>query len=242
MSLDTMIYSSKKFLILAGGFGTRIASSIGGLPKVLAPVHDKPFLFYQMNNWISHGIVDFTFLLHYKAELIIEFLEEYKQHNAPHICYNFILEKEPLGTGGAILNAVVSGNIEKCIIINADTWIESGFKEAFAAITPSILVTNVKNASRFGRVNLDSENLVLSFDEKDGLDTPGLINAGLFFLTRKILGSVQKTQFSLEREVLEPLIKSQNLQAIISDSIFFDIGVPEDLNLFREYILKTQLT
>ena len=83
---------------------------------------------------------------------------------------------------------------------------------------------------------------MLSFDEKDGLDTPGLINAGLFFLTRKILGSVQKTQFSLEREVLEPLIKSQNLQAIISDSIFFDIGVPEDLNLFREYILKTQLT
>ena len=234
--------SSKKFLILAGGFGTRIADTIGGLPKVLAPVHDKPFLFYQMNNWVSQGIKDFTFLLHYKAELIIEFLENYKQHNDSQISYNFILEDKPLGTGGAILNAVVSSHIDDFVVINADTWIELGFKESFEAVTPSILVTNVKNASRFGRVNLDSENCVMSFDEKDGLETPGLINAGLFSLTRKILESVQQTKFSLELEVLEPLAKTQNLKAIISNTNFFDIGVPEDLNSFREYILKTQLT
>ena len=234
--------SSKKFLILAGGFGTRIADTIGGLPKVLAPVHDKPFLFYQMNNWVSQGIQDFTFLLHYKAELIIEFLENYKQHNDSQISYNFILEEKPLGTGGAILNAVVSSNIDDFVAINADTWIELGFKESFEAVTPSILVTNVNNASRFGRVNLDSENCVMSFDEKDGLETPGLINAGLFCLTREILESVQQTKFSLELEVLEPLAKTQNLKAIISNTNFFDIGVPEDLNSFREYILKTQLT
>ena len=79
----------------------------------------------------------------------------------------------------------------------------------------------------------------MSFDEKDGLETPGLINAGLFSLTREILESVQQTKFSLELEVLEPLVKVQNLQAIISNTNFFDIGVPEDLNLFREYILNT---
>ena len=231
--------SSKKFLILAGGFGTRIADTIGGLPKVLAPVHDKPFLFYQMNNWVSLGIKEFTFLLHYQAELIIEFLEEYKQHNCLDISYNFILEEKPLGTGGAILNAVVSNNIDDFVVINADTWIESGFQESFEAVIPSILVTNVNNASRFGRVNLDSENYIMSFDEKDGLETPGLINAGLFSLTREILESVQQTKFSLELEVLEPLVKAQNLQAIISNTNFFDIGVPEDLNLFREYILNT---
>ena len=234
--------SSKKFLILAGGFGTRIADTIGGLPKVLAPVHDKPFLFYQMNNWVSQGIKDFTFLLHYKAELIIEFLENYKQHNDSQISYNFILEEKPLGTGGAILHAVVSSNIDSFVVINADTWIESGFKESFEAIKPSILTTNVNNAARFGRVNVDSENLVLSFDEKDGFKTPGLINAGLFSLTRDILESVQHKNFSLELEVLKPLAKTQNLQAIISNANFFDIGVPEDLNSFREYILKTQLT
>lgn len=234
--------SSKKFLILAGGFGTRIADTIDGLPKVLAPVHDKPFLFYQMNNWVSQGIKDFTFLLHYKAEQIIEFLENYKQHNHPQISYNFVLEEKPLGTGGAILHAIVSSNIDSFVVINADTWIESGFKESFEAIKPSILITNVHNAARFGRVNIDSENCVLSFDEKDGLKTPGLINAGLFSLTRDILESVQHKNFSLELEVLEPLVKAQNLQAIISNTNFFDIGVPEDLNSFREYILKNQVT
>lgn len=234
--------SNKKFLILAGGFGTRIADTIGHLPKVLAPVNDKPFLFYQMNNWVSQGIKDFTFLLHYKAELIIEFLENYKQHNNLEISYKFIIEEKPLGTGGAILQAVVSCNIESFVVINADTWIASGFKESFEAIKPTILATNVNNAARFGRVNIDSKNLVLSFDEKDGLETPGLINAGLFSLTRDILETVQRKHFSLELDVLEPLVKTQNLQAIISNTIFFDIGVPEDLNSFRDYILRTKLT
>lgn len=205
-------------------------------------MHDKPFLFYQMNNWVSQGIKDFTFLLHYKAELIIEFLENYKQHNNFEISYKFIIEEKPLGTGGAILQAAVSCNIDSFVVINADTWIASGFKESFEAIKPTILATNVNNAARFGRVNIDSKNLVLSFDEKDGLETPGLINAGLFSLTRDILETVQHKQFSLELDVLEPLAKTQNLQAIISNTIFFDIGVPEDLNSFREYILKTKLT
>lgn len=234
--------SGKKFLVLAGGFGTRIANTIDGLPKVLAPVHGEPFLFYQMNNWISQGIRDYTFLLHYKSELIIEFLDEYKRNSKLDFSYNYILENKPLGTGGAILNAVVLSNISSCVIINADTWIESGFKESFSAIVPSMLVTNVNNASRFGRVNLNKENFVLSFEEKDGVNASGLINAGLFFLTREILESVKQKQFSLEFEVLEPLAKKQNLQAIITTKNFFDIGVPEDLNLFREYIWNTQLT
>ena len=230
--------NSSKFLILAGGFGTRLADSIGDLPKALAPVHDKPFLFYQMNNWISHGIREFTFLLHYKADLIIQFLEEYRKSNQFNIELNFILEEEPLGTGGAILNAVTINNIANFVVINADTWLDSGYQQAFKATSPSILVAKVVNASRFGRVNVNEENSVLSFSEKDGMKTPGLINAGLFCLNREVIEAVQKTKFSLELEVLESLVGKKNLQAIMSDSIFFDIGIPKDLNLFREYILE----
>ena len=230
--------SSSKFLILAGGFGTRLADSIGGLPKALAPVHEKPFLFYQMNNWISHGIREFTFLLHYKADLIIQFLEDYRTSNQFNIELNFILEEEPLGTGGAILNAVTINNIANFVVINADTWLDSGYQQAFEATSPSILVAKVVNASRFGRVNVSKENYVLSFSEKDGMNTPGLINAGLFCLNREVLEAVEKTKFSLELEVLESLVGKKNLQAIMSDTNFFDIGILKDLNLFREYILE----
>ena len=64
-----------KLLILAGGFGTRLAEKINNLPKSLAPINGKPFLFYLIKSYLNQGITDFTFLLHYKSELIIEFLE-----------------------------------------------------------------------------------------------------------------------------------------------------------------------
>ena len=228
---------NNKFLILAGGYGTRLSEVIGGLPKVLAPVNDKPFLSYQMDNWIFQGITDFTFLLHYKSDLIIEFLQEYKKNISKEISYTFIIEDNPLGTGGAILHAMNVANIEKCIIINADTWIESGYKKLFSATAPSMLVANVEDASRFGRVSLDVDNFVISFNEKDGLKTPGIINAGLFLLTKHQLQQAKEATFSLESEILQPLAKAKRLQAIISDKSFFDIGIPEDLYLFREYIL-----
>jgi len=230
------VISNKKFLILAGGFGTRISDEIGGLPKALAPVNDKPFLFYQMNNWISKGITDFTFLLFFKSDLIIKFLDQYKQNISQDISIRYILEKEPLGTGGAILHAMAQSRIDKCVIINADTWIESGYKKIFGASRSSILIAKVQNAARFGRVILDERRNVLSFAEKDGFITPGLINAGLCYLNIDDLHLPNKLKFSLESDVLIPLAHGSKLKAIISDANFFDIGIPEDLNLFREYI------
>tara|TARA_Y100001970_G_scaffold289461_1_gene419968 strand:+ start:1211 stop:1915 length:705 start_codon:yes stop_codon:yes gene_type:complete len=230
------VISKKKFLILAGGFGTRISDEIGGLPKALAPVNGKPFLFYQMNNWISKGINDFTFLLFFKSDLIIKFLEQYKQKISQDISLRYIVEKEPLGTGGAILHAMNQSQIKRCLIINADTWIESGYKKMFEASKSSILIANVENAARFGRVILDKKRNVLNFAEKDGFMTPGLINAGFCSLTIDDLNLPNKVNFSLETDVLIPLARATKLKAIISDKNFFDIGVPEDLNFFRKYI------
>ncbi len=232
---------NSNFLVLAGGFGTRLGSTIGDLPKVLAPVNEKPFLWYQMNNWLAHGITDFTFLLHYKADLIINFLEEYKKSSASKLNLNFVIEDEPLGTGGAVLNAVRLNKYKKVTIINADTWLRLGFKDLLNSPNPTILVVGVQNTSRFGRVALSSDNLILGFSEKDGITSPGLINAGLISLSADILESINKTKFSLEDDVLKSLAQNKKLHAIISKSDFFDIGVPEDLNLFSKYIKKNEL-
>ena len=106
----------------------------------------------------------------------------------------------------------------------------------FGASRSSILIAKVQNAARFGRVILDERRNVLSFAEKDGFITPGLINAGLCYLNIDDLHLPNKLKFSLESDVLIPLAHGSKLKAIISDANFFDIGIPEDLNLFREYI------
>jgi D-glycero-alpha-D-manno-heptose 1-phosphate guanylyltransferase len=58
----------KEAIILAGGFGTRLKDAVPDLPKCMAPVNGRPFLFYVINYLRSQGIEKFIFSLGYKHE------------------------------------------------------------------------------------------------------------------------------------------------------------------------------
>ena len=60
-----------RLLVLAGGFGTRLKTSIGDVPKALAPIGGIPFLQLQLEHWLSQGVQEFNFLLHHQADQII---------------------------------------------------------------------------------------------------------------------------------------------------------------------------
>ncbi len=48
-----------KLIILAGGFGTRLKSVVGDLPKILAPIKGRPFLHHQIENWKKNNLFDY---------------------------------------------------------------------------------------------------------------------------------------------------------------------------------------
>jgi len=89
----------KEAIILAGGLGTRLREALPDLPKCMAPVNGRPFLFYIINYLRSQGIEKFIFSLGFRHQVIEAYL------NAEFSTLNFqcLIEKEPLGTGGAIL-------------------------------------------------------------------------------------------------------------------------------------------
>ena len=87
--------------VLAGGFGTRLQSVVE-VPKALAPVGDVPFLRLQIEHWIAQGLNSFVFLLHYQADLIINFLEIEKTSLLKDCEVQWLVEPKPMGTGGAI--------------------------------------------------------------------------------------------------------------------------------------------
>jgi D-glycero-alpha-D-manno-heptose 1-phosphate guanylyltransferase len=62
----------KEAIILAGGLGTRLRNAVPDLPKCMAPVAGRPFLFYVINYLRSQGIEKFIFSLGYKHEVIEE--------------------------------------------------------------------------------------------------------------------------------------------------------------------------
>ena len=91
-------------LVLAGGLGTRIRSSIGGQPKALADVNGTPLLVRQIKNWEKCGYTEIILLLHYKAYEVTKVIEK----NKFEAKIRFVLEPTLLGTGGSVKHAIGS--------------------------------------------------------------------------------------------------------------------------------------
>ena len=128
-----------KLLVLAGGFGTRLKTAVGDVPKALAPVGKIPFLEFQLENWLNQGLREFTFLLHHQADQIINFLQGQLKGKLKGCQIDWLIEPTPLDTGGSIANAVKQFNLnENFLTANADTWLGSGIQELMQSVSPAI--------------------------------------------------------------------------------------------------------
>lgn len=223
-----------KLIILAGGFGTRLKSVVSDLPKILAPIKGRPFLYHQIENWKKNNLFDYFFLLHYQSNQIIEFLENERDGILNKCNFNFCVEKIPLGTGGSLkaIKNLLPQN-DDFLLINGDTWIVDGFEAIISSSAPSILVSKVTNCSRFGSVEFDNDNYVIDFKEKKTIDGFAWVNSGLCKLNARNLKEENSMPSSIEDGVFKDLIKKRQLKAVQSRSQFIDIGIPDDYIFFN---------
>ena len=231
-----------KLIILAGGFGTRLRSAVGDLPKILAPIDGRPFLYHQIKNWKKNNLCDYYFLLHYQSKQIIDFLENERKNILNKCSFNFYVEKTPLGTGGS-LKAIKSflPQDDDFLLINGDTWIVDDFEAIISSSAPSILVSKVANSSRFGSVEFDNDNYVTNFKEKKVIDGFVWVNSGLCKLNVRHLKVDSSSQCSIEEGVFKDLIKERTLKAVPSEFKFIDIGIPDDYNFFKSLFKNSKI-
>src|SRR4030095_11694588 len=97
--------SGHEAIILAGGLGTRLRSAVPDLPKCMAPIHDKPFISYVIENLQQQGIKKFIISMGYKHEIITNYLESGNSPFTTNTTVQYSVENEPLGTGGAVMLA-----------------------------------------------------------------------------------------------------------------------------------------
>src|SRR5690242_7927901 len=116
----------KEAIILAGGLGTRLRDKVPDLPKCMAPVGGRPFLFYVINYLRSQGIDRFIFSLGYRNEIIREYLKK-EFYSLDYACS---IETSPLGTGGAILQSIALIKEENCVIVNGDTLFKADLEKS----------------------------------------------------------------------------------------------------------------
>ncbi len=220
---------SKPLIILAGGFGTRLQSILKGNPKPLADINGVPFLQLLFIEWLEQGFTKFILSLHFESDKIIKLVEELKKTILVDCEVKFIVEPTPLGTGGAVSFVVNELNLDGDIfIVNADTWIESGYQILDKEEGNFIGVIQIDDISRYGKVVMDDNNKIVRFEEKNENDTSGLINAGVYKLSTNIFAEWDGKPYSLERDLFPNLIHNKLLNGIELKTNFIDIGVPED--------------
>lgn len=232
-----MQITNKKLLILAGGFGTRLAKVVNDVPKPLAPVNNKPFLYYIIESYRAQGIHDFVFLIHHMADKMKAFVAEEVQNGILKGAKTALVEEHtPMGTGGAVSNAVHELKLEENFLVtNADTWLNNGVQQLLSAEAPVIASIHVEDVSRYGALQI-SNNKIVSFLEKSPDRLSGNINAGLYYLKPSYFYEFGNRAFSMETDLFPLLAKDHELNVQTIQSEFIDIGIPEDYFRFCQWI------
>lgn len=214
-------------LILAGGRGTRLSGLISDLPKPMAPINGKPFLYHLMADLRNKGIEHFVLSVGYKHEIIKDYFgDEFMEAKI-----SYAIEKEPLGTGGAIKHASHFCTENTFWVINGDTFVDINLESFYHDCTNmdlSIALLEMNYIDRFGTVKTDG-NYIIKFEEKKYVKR-GLINAGLYLLSKSFIAKhfPQVSCFSFEKDIMEKIVKDINIGYYKSTSAFIDIGIPDD--------------
>ena len=220
--------------ILAGGFGTRLKSIVSDVPKPMAPILNKPFLEYQINEVKRYFPDSKIYLLtHYLSELI----EEYFKKNE---LITIIKEELPLGTGGSVKNAIKL--LELCtnnhiLLLNGDTYIKPNLKEVIDNTKNQISIVGSfqENCDRYGTLSIKGDT-IFDFNEKKVGIKNSYINAGCYYFKNlNFFNNIKEEFFSIEDKLKEYLLKN-TIDIFRYNGVFIDIGIPQDYNKMINYI------
>ena len=233
-------------IILAGGLGTRLRSAVPDLPKAMAPVNGRPFLEYLLRFLENNCIERVVLAVGYRSEAI-------RKHFGLRwegLELSYSIEDEPLGTGGALVEAIGQVRGQWAFALNGDTFLGLDYQHMAAALercpdaTLAVALRRVSDTSRYGAA-LVAGGRVLGFSAR-GTRSEGLINAGTYLIRREICERYSLTgKFSWEQDFLEPRAAQVRPLAFECDAHFIDIGIPESLEqaqtLVPDWIAQTNV-
>ena len=223
-----MEYPLREAIILAGGFGTRLRDLVSDLPKPMAPIGNRPFLEILFKALSQKKIKRLILSIGYMGEKIVEYFG--KSYLDLEIIYE--IEKEALGTGGAIKKALRHCQEDAIFVFNGDTYLDLEVDkvwEIWKKNQNSIIVgREVENCSRYGKLVI-SQAKVKKFIEKSS-HKKGIINAGSYLLRKDSFSNFHfpKENFSLEKDFLAKKVETQDFDFFLTKGNFIDIGIPED--------------
>mgnify|MGYP000687021865 CR=1 FL=1 len=217
-------------IVLAGGLGTRLRSVVYGLPKPMAPIENRPFMEYILKYLEKNGITRVILSVGYKWEIIKEYFGD-KFRNIEMV---YCVEEEPLGTGGAIKKALCFVESNEVFVLNGDTFFNINLDVLYNLHKKkdsklSLALKKMEFTQRYGSVDIDANNKILSFNEKTERCSV-FINGGIYLLNKDFfitLTTIRK-KFSFEKDFLQEQFNNYEFYGFNFEEFFIDIGIPED--------------
>ena len=220
-------------VVLAGGLGTRLRSTVPDVPKPMAPVEGRPFLEYLLDYWIGQGVESFVLSVGYLHEVISDHFGS--RYRDARIRYS--VEETPLGTGGgALLAAGALGSASPFLLLNGDTFFEVDLAQlaAFARESDADWCFSLFRAAEAGRymgMQVEEDGRITAL-RSNTQDIGRLANGGVYLVHPRSLASLglrPGDKLSLEDEVFAKAMASgQRFFGLEFRETFIDIGVPAD--------------
>jgi glucose-1-phosphate cytidylyltransferase len=238
-----------KAVILAGGLGTRISEETQVKPKPMVEIGGKPILWHVMKIYSAYGINDFIICCGYKGYVIKEYFANYFLHvsditfemreNKMEVHVNgsepwrvtLIDTGEKSGTGGRLkrVRSYLDDDEDFCFTygdglsnVNIGEVIAFHKKQKVLAT-----LTAAQMPGRYGALNLDKNDKVVTFQEKPRGDT-GWINGGFFVLSPKVTDYIEDDSTFWEREPMERLAREEQLAAYLHHGFWHPMDTLKD--------------
>ena len=221
-------------ILLVGGFGTRLMPLTKNTPKPMLTVAGVPVTEHQIAMAKAAGISEIVLATSYLSDVFIPYFGDGSKWG---IKIKYAVEKEPLGTGGAIRNAAqLLDSNESVVILNGDVLSSHDLGEQIrqheakdADVT--LHLTEVQDARAFGCVPTDSNGRVTAFLEKMENPVTNQINAGCYVFNPRVVSTIPlNTVVSVERETFPELVASgAKVFGYVENAYWLDIGTPRAL-------------
>ena len=221
-------------ILLVGGFGTRLMPLTKNTPKPMLTVAGIPVTEHQIAMAKSAGITEIVLATSYLSEVFTPYFGDGSKWG---IKIKYAVEKEPLGTGGAIQNAAqLLDTHESVVVLNGDVLSSHNLTEQIrqheshdADIT--LHLTQVEDARAFGCVPTDSDGRVTAFLEKMENPVTNQINAGCYVFNPRVISAIPlDTVVSVERQTFPQLVASgAKVFGYVENAYWLDIGTPRAL-------------
>jgi NDP-sugar pyrophosphorylase family protein len=226
---------NRQAVILAGGGGSRLRSSLGDRPKCLAEINGLPFIIYQLRQLRHFGFTRVLMLTGHGHDDVAAYLGN---GDAFGVSIEYHRESEPAGTAGAVREAQ-SLLAERFLMLNGDTLVEGDLVSMFDAHPDApltIAVSEVHAPGDFGRVRFDADGRISAFDEKPSDGKASYVSAGAYCAAPEICAVIPRHgSASLEHDVFPQLLRAGAPVYAYPCDGFYDIGTPERLDAAQQH-------